>query len=190
MFKRRQKLTLFQSLKNLILPARGFEAGWDRRVIYYRHRLFRNADSTHKITAGVAIGIAISFSPFLGTHIFIAMFLCWVFRVNVFAGVIGTMAGNPWTFPPMFWLDYKLGAFLFQFFGVGEIVAMPDTLTLEYLFQNPLKLFLPLTLGGFICSLICWPVAYLACYLPVKGMRRAYRYQRIRAQRAKRFSQH
>lgn len=186
MFQRRHKQTLRQRITELFFPPRGLEEGWDRRLAYYRHRLFRNADSTKKVTAGLAFGVAISFTPFLGVHIFMAVFLCWLFRVNAFAGVLGTIAGNPWTFPLMYWLAYEVGAFLFYHFGIGDIIAMPDTLTLTYLFQNPLKLFLPLTVGGVICAILSWPLAYLACYVPVQNIRRDYhrqRQQRIEAKR-------
>lgn len=185
MFSRREKRTPFQNLKEMLIPS----MGWDRTVEYFRHRLFRNADSTFKITAGLAVGISISFNPFLGTHIFLAMFFCWLFRFNVFAGIMGTVAGNPWTFPFMFWLDYKIGAWLFQVIGIGDLIVMPDTLTLSYLFAHPLKLFLPLTLGGLICNIAFWPVAYALCYLPVRQMRRAYRYQRLLARRKRRAAQ-
>ena len=181
LFRRRQKLTLTQKFRELVFPAKGMEQGWDRRIAYYRHRLFRNADSAHKVTAGLALGIAISFTPFLGLHIFIVMFLCWLFRINVFAGVLGTIAGTPWTFPLMYWLAYEVGAFLFHYFGIGEIIAMPETLTVSYLFHNPLKLFLPLTVGGVICAILSWPLAYLVCYVPVQKFRRRYHEERRQA---------
>jgi len=160
--------------------------GWRRTYHYFRHRLFRNSDSSHKITGGLATGCAVSFTPFIGTHLLQAAFFAWIFRLNVLAALIGTIIGNPWTFPAMFWLDYQVGDFVFQLFGIEEMVALPEVLTLEYLFQNPLKLFLPMTLGGIIFALICWPLAYLALFFPVKVMRRAYYYQRLRLKRRKR----
>ncbi len=160
--------------------------GWGRAYDYFRHRVFRNSDSAHKITAGLAVGVAISLTPFLGMHLFLAIFFAWVFRFNVIAALIGTIIGNPWTFPAFFWLDYQVGTFIFHLFGMEDSIAMPKALTLEYLFQNPLRLFLPMTLGGIICALVTWPLAYLALFFPVRGMRRAYRYQRLRRMRKKR----
>ncbi|MGZ9108438.1 MAG: DUF2062 domain-containing protein [Micavibrio sp.] len=179
MFKRRQKRHPVTKLKEMIWP----RMGWDRAIDYFRHRLFRNSDSTHKITGGLAIGVGVSFTPFLGFHLAFAAFLAWAFRFNIIAALIGTVIGNPWTFPFFFWLDYQIGTLIFQAFGVESIITLPEILTLEYLFQNPLKLFLPMTVGGIICAVAVWPLAYLALFLPVKGMRRAYRYQRLRKKR-------
>jgi uncharacterized protein (DUF2062 family) len=182
MFKRRQKLHLVTKLKEMIWPS----MGWERAYDYFRHRLFRNSDSAYKITGGLAIGVSVSFTPFLGAHLLLAVFFAWVCRFNIIAALIGTVIGTPWTFPFFFWLDYQVGAFIFQAFGVESIIALPEILTLEYLFQNPLKLFLPMTLGGIVCAVAVWPLAYLALFFPVKGMRRAYHYQRLRRMRKKR----
>jgi uncharacterized protein (DUF2062 family) len=182
MFKRRSPLNPAQQLKEMIWPS----MGWDRAYYYFRHRLFRNADSAHKISGGLSLGMAVSFTPFLGTHLLQAIFFAWLFRFNVVAAVIGTLGGNWWTFPAMFWLDYVVGSAIFNALGVDELIAMPETMTLQFLFENPLKLLLPLTLGGIICAILSWPVCYVLLYWPVRGMRRAYRYQRLRLVRARR----
>lgn len=182
MFKRRSPLSPVQQLKEMVWPS----MGWVRAYDYFRHRVFRNADSAHKISGGLSMGMAVSFTPFLGTHILQAIFFAWLFRLNIVASVIGTLGGNWWTFPAMFWLDYVVGTAVFNAFGVDELIAMPETMTLQFLFENPLKLLLPLTLGGIICAILSWPVCYVLLYWPVKGMRRAYRYQRMRLTRARR----
>lgn len=165
--------------------------GWARTLNYYRHRIFRTGDSTYRIAAGLASGAAVSWSPFLGTHFAQAVLLSWLLRANVIAGFIGTAIGNPWTFPAMFWTSYTLGVMICAPFGLGETIALPEGMDftyflaepwefIEYLFGHPLKLLLPLTVGGYLCALLFWPIAYGLLYYPVRGARKAYHVQRRR----------
>ncbi len=171
--------------------------GWGRTYHYYRHRIFRTGDSTYKITAGLATGAAVSWSPFLGTHFLQALFLSWLLKANLLAGFIGTAWGNPWTFPVMFFLSYKLGAWLCGLFGLERIVSLPDRddfsyfmdhplLFLDYLFAYPLHLLLPLTIGGYLFALLFWPLTYVTLYYPVRLARRTYRLQRMKRRAMKR----
>lgn len=151
-----------------------------RTVQYYRHRLLRTRQTTHQITAGLAIGVAVSFSPLLGTHFFESLFLAWCLRVSKLAAFVGTAIGNPLTFPFMFWADYKLGAFIFEGLGLARLVALPDTLSWHVLYTHPLELFLPMLLGSVILGLVFGGLAYAVLYHPVKIMQKAYRDHRHR----------
>lgn len=51
------------------------------------------------IAAGFACGVAVTFTPFLGFHCILAVIIAWFIRSNVLAAAIGTVTGNPWTFP-------------------------------------------------------------------------------------------
>lgn len=55
--------------------------------------------SPHAIAAGVACGAAVSFTPFVGAHLTLAVIFAWLIRGNVMAAALGTAVGNPWTFP-------------------------------------------------------------------------------------------
>src|SRR5687768_11738955 len=81
--------------------------GWGRTLRYYRHRVFRTGDSTYRITAGLASGMAVSFSPFIGTHVGQGLALAWLLRASLLASFIGTALGNPATYPFIFWAAYK-----------------------------------------------------------------------------------
>ncbi len=189
-FKRRTPHHTFKRIREAFWPSQG----WRRTLHYYRHRVFRTGDSTYKITAGLASGAAVSWSPFLGTHFAQALFLAWLVRGNLLAGFIGTVWGNPWTFPVMFWASYTLGVMICTPFGLGDFVALPTGMDfshflgepwefLQYLFAHPLKLLLPLSLGGYLCALGFWPLAYAVLYYPVRSARKAYRLQRLKRRR-------
>jgi uncharacterized protein (DUF2062 family) len=173
MFRRREKQTIMQRMREAAWPSMGWSRAWD----YYRHRLFRRSDSPGQITAGLAIGVGISFVPLLGTHFVQAVIVAWLVRANALAAFIGTAVGNPWTFPLMFWLDYKVGALIFAVLGYGDLAALPHDLTWRFLLDHPLHLFLPMLIGGYLCAVFFFPVAYALLYYPVKMMQKSYRDQ-------------
>lgn len=174
MFGRRIKLNLIQRIRQSVWP----DMGWDRTWHYYRHRMLRHSATPAEIASGLAIGAGLSFTPLLGTHFAQAIFFAWVFRANILSGFLGTIVGNPWTFPAMFWLSYKVGEAVFAALGFGHLIDMPDTMTLEYLLANPLKLLVPMTIGGYVCAVVSWPVFYTLMYYPVKAMHKTYHHQK------------
>lgn len=191
-FKRRKPRGTAKKIKETLWPA----MGWGRTANYYRHRLFRTGDSTYRIAAGLAAGVAVSWSPFYGTHFIQALFFAWLLRANLLAGFLGTAWGNPWTFPFMLWTSYIVGIWICGLFGLSGFVALPAHLDagyftdepwefIRFMVSSPLKLFLPLTVGGYLCGLLIWPVAYLLLYYPVHFSRLAYIKQRRRIRRRK-----
>lgn len=185
--KRRKPQSFWRKAREMCWPS----MGWARTALYYKHRMFRGGDSTHRITAGLAIGASISFTPFLGTHFVQAAFLAVLFRVNWPAAMIGTFWGNPWTFPFLFWTSYEVGAFILTTLGFGDMIALPDMVNFEYLrdqpkeffgylLENPTKLLLPFALGGYFAAAMFWPFAYAALFYPVKSMHHLYHKERLR----------
>ena len=174
LFKRRDKQRLSKKIREALWPT----MGWERAYLYFKHRIMRRGAMPAEITSGLAIGAGVSFTPLLGTHFAQAVFFSWLFRANMLAGFVGTAVGNPWTFPAMFWLSYKVGEAVFRYTGFGEMIALPDVLTLEYLLANPLRLLVPMTLGGYVCAIISWPIFYALLYWPVKVIHRTYHHQK------------
>jgi hypothetical protein len=94
-FKRRDKPPILIRLREAFLP----RGGWRRALEYLGHRVRRLPDTPHRIALGFSCGVFVSFTPFFGLHFVAAGALAWLLRGNVVAGVIGTVAGNPLTFP-------------------------------------------------------------------------------------------
>ncbi len=172
-------------LKEAVWPS----MGWRRIGRYYRHRLFRTGDSNYKIAAGFANGVAVSFSPFVGTHVLQTLFLSWLLRASFIAGFIGTAIGNPWTLPFIFMLIYKAGVVICGLFGLTDFIALPGNLALHsffekplefmaFLFTHPFTLLLPLTVGGFVYGIVLWPLIFVVLYYPVRRARQLYDRQR------------
>ncbi|HNQ92589.1 MAG TPA: DUF2062 domain-containing protein [Alphaproteobacteria bacterium] len=170
MFGRRNKRRTIQNIREFLWPT----MGWQRTFRYVQHRLVRIKDTTGSIARGMAFGAAVSFAPVPGTHIASAAFLSWITRGNILASVIGTLVGNPWTFPFMWWGAYKLGDFVFFALGL-PVREMPAEFTWNNLVHeitnDPLELFVPWVCGGFILGALSWPLFYIIFYRIVRQAR-------------------
>ena len=186
MFKRRKQLSMVDRVLSIVWPARGFG-----RLIYYLiQRVKRMPGSTLSIAVGAAWGIAVSFTPFIGLHLLVGLFMAYLCRGNLLACLFGTFVGNPWTFPLFFYLDYRLGAFIVLEFG-GEVKSLGGTMTefMSLFIADPAlligALFLPILIGALIMGTIAWFAGFGFTYWAVAGWR-VHRAKRLEAARARR----
>lgn len=100
MSARRSQVSWTTKLKSRLWPQEGWKA-YGRNLLL---RLRRMPGTPRSIAAGVACGVAISFTPFVGFHLLLAALTAWIIRGNILASALGTAAGNPWTFP-FIWLS-------------------------------------------------------------------------------------
>jgi len=181
MFQRREPLGIFRKLRELFWPT----MGWVRAFQYVKHRIVRLSDSSHRIAVGLACGAVISFTPLVGTHFIQAGILAYIFRGNLLSAIIGTFVGNPWTFPFMWWAAMSFGSFLFGVFGLPASTALPEVVTFGVMWNlattDPLRLFLPWLLGGYLIALFSWPFFYVIFFYLVKSAKLA----RLRAHQRK-----
>ncbi len=153
--------------------------GIKRSVVYIKHRLLRVADSSHSIALGLAIGFGVSFTPLLGTHFIQAGLFAYILRGNIFSAMMGTFVGNPWTFPFFWWAGYSFGSFLFGVFGIEGTGTLPEHPSMAVLWEvlktQPLTLFLPWMLGGYILCAAVVPTVYPLYFLLVRAGKAARR---------------
>lgn len=156
LFRRRTKLRWWEYARRALWP----ESGWRRSLRYVWHRLGRLRDSPHGVAAGVASGVAISFTPFMGFHLIGAAGIAMATRGNVLAAWLGTLIGNPWTFP-LIWIGiYRLGALLTGL----EPSTHAERLSLDLLIHNPVHaikpIMLPMSVGGVPVAILGWFITY------------------------------
>ena len=173
MFRRRNSMSLIQRMRELVWP----RMGWSRVGTYLRHRVVRLAGSPYSIAAGLACGAAISFTPFIGLHFGLAALIAWLIGGNILASAIGTVVGNPWTFPFIWWGTFGIGEIVT---GSSKVADMPENLSLHYIFDHPLAVLLPMTVGGFLVAIVVWVSVFFASRYFVE------RYQRLRSERLRR----
>jgi len=99
-------------------------------------RLFRLGADPHAVAAGFASGAALSCTPLFGIHFLLAFGLAWAVRGHMVAAALGTVVGNPLTFPIFVSGAYGVGAFAFgvpdhlEGAGVGIILRDAFLITL------------------------------------------------------------
>jgi uncharacterized protein (DUF2062 family) len=108
LFRRRDRLPLRARVSGLLWPRSGFR----RAATYVGYRLLRLPGTPYSIAGGFAWGAAVSFTPFIGLHFFLAALFAWATRCSLIASAIGTAIGNPWTFPLIWAWIYACGGWL------------------------------------------------------------------------------
>ena len=116
------------------------------------------------ISAGFAVGVFISFTPFFGLHTWIAIAAAFLFRLNKVTCVTGAWVNNPLTMFPMLGVSFKLGRFLR---GRPPIELHLRGLEWRYLEKYASSVLLGTAIVGFCAALI----AYFACYYLVVQFR-------------------
>ena len=113
------------------------------KAIYERIRTrlrntFGAKEPPSRVAAALALGIAISFSPFQGLHTVIALLLAFVLKLNKPDVLLGTIFVNPWTLPIYFpaacWLGSRLTGVPMPHFALpspGELLQRLTSPTLE-----------------------------------------------------------
>ena len=118
------------------------------------YKIIRIKDFPESVSIGLAWGAAVSVTPILGLHLIICYLGTWIMRGNLIAATVGTIIGNPWTFPIFFYLDYKIGVFFY--FDKMENYEFK----LSFLFENFEELFLPTLLGSIPVAISVWLITY------------------------------
>jgi len=168
MFRRRLRRRPIRRLKELLWPS----AGWRRSTAYLAHRLRRLPGTPYGIAAGFACGAALAVTPFVGLHIAAAALLAWLIRGSLLAAALGTLIGNPWTYPPIFLWTYHLGTWML---GHGGTWPVPEEPTLGGLIEHPLQALLPMPVGAVPTAAFAWAAMFWAVRAAVVGYRRARR---------------
>lgn len=182
MFLRRKKITFPERVREFLWP----RSGWRRTISYLFHRVARLPGSPYFVAAGFACGAALSFTPFVGMHIALGCLLAWVIRASLLSAAIGTVVGNPWTFPFIWIWIYELGRWLLdetsgqvaeglnfsEFFGTFTEAFL--RFDLVYVFETAWPVFWPMVVGGIPTAVVVW----VAFYFPLKPIVGAYQRRR------------
>jgi uncharacterized protein (DUF2062 family) len=134
MFRRRIQHGWHRRIRDLFWP----RSGWRRSSTYVAHRIGRLPGTSYSIAAGFACGAAVSFTPLIGFHFVLAAMLALIVRGNLLASALGTVVGNPWTFPGIWLATYRLGSMVL---GQPQEGLTPERLTLMLIVEQPGQVF-------------------------------------------------
>jgi len=137
--------------------------------------LLQVEDSPRRVALSFAIGVFVSFSPFLGIHTGMSLAIAFVFRLNRVAILIGTWVNNPWTIAPVYTAGTLLGCALLGVSpaSLGEIDwALHGRAFYSALLEGFRPLLVPFFVGNTIVAAVAAVVTYLVA-LRVLARRRA-----------------
>ncbi len=173
MFQRRNPLPWAKRIAQILWP----KQGWRRAGSYVAHRLRRLPGTPYRIAAGFASGAAVSFTPFLGLHFLLAAVLALALRGNLMAAAIGTVVGNPWTFPLIWAWIYNLGTWIMGGNGTADDFSVTYLLQHPtFIFENFRRLFIPMVIGAVPTAVVAW----FLCFWPLRRMVDRYQTARLR----------
>lgn len=176
-FKRRERPPTYIRLREALAPRKG----WWRGLDYINKRLQRLPDSPHRIALGFACGAFVSFTPFFGVHILMAVALAWALRGNLLSALFGTAIANPLTFPLIATTSIGLGRSI-----LGHDVGVDDFHAVTHAFAEAMdaiwgtvqswfgygpsmlhglsvflhEVFLPYLIGGILPGLLVAGICY------------------------------
>lgn len=168
MFRRRAKPTTIYKVRQFIWPAMGLR----RLGAYVLHRVQRLPGTPYSIAAGFACGAAASFTPLIGFHFILSVFLAWLMRANWIAAMIGTIVGNPWTFPFIYVATFTVGRAIL---GLDEVGEAPKHLSIDLLLDDPRDVLVPLVVGSVPLGMAMWVVIFW----PLRWMVASYQGRRV-----------
>lgn len=144
----------------------------DRQKRYWLAKVKKLKGTPNSVATGIACGIAVSFTPFVGAHLVLAISLAWILRGNVVAAALGTAFGNPWTFPFIWFSILYTGR---KMLGTGyEGVADVDfaklfsgafdalvNMNFDVFWSDIWPILYPMMLGCIPYVLISWWLSYI-----------------------------
>ena len=128
-----------------------------RIIKLQKYKITKIKDFPESIAVGVAWGVAVSFTPLLGFHLIICYLGTWLMKGNLIAATVGTIIGNPWTFPFIFYLDYKVGTTIFL-----KRIDFYE-FKISFFVEHFEDLFYPTLLGSLPIAIIMWFVTFHIC---------------------------
>lgn len=113
------------------------------------------------ISAGFAVGVFISFTPFFGLHTPMAILAAFLLRVNKVTCITGAWVNNPLTVFPVLVAGYELGEAILG--RPPQQLAMKELnfdFALELLDTHGLPLLIGSSLIGFMAALVSYALLY------------------------------
>ena len=132
--------------------------------------LFRHQNGSPFFNAkGLAIGVFSGCFPFFGFQTLLGIFFAKLAKGNIVLAAIGTWISNPFTYIPLYYLNYKVGSFFLNNFSnnINE-----KSFVIDDLWKQGRTFSLSLLLGsscvGLLLALICGSIVFFIYKIKIK----------------------
>lgn len=127
-------------------------------TLLHDHSIWRL--TRRSVASAVAIGVFCAFIPFFG-QMLVAAALAIYFRVNLPIAVVFTWISNPFTFPPLFFIAYRIGSTLLDM----PMAYTRFHLSYEWVSNVLHEIWLPLLVGSILLGAAGAVVGYYSINL-------------------------
>lgn len=182
-FKKSVPITKAQTVKTVVANIFWPSLGMKRFLKYVLLKIKRLKGSPYSLASGLATGIAISFTPLIGFHVLLTIFITYLSRGSIVSSLFGTLMGNPWTLPVIAAFDYRLGSWILDknannsseaivvdnvivdFSDLGESFSRIITI-IQDPFANPFiaNVYFPAIVGSIPLVILAWSITYWLTY--------------------------
>ena len=118
---------------------------------------------------GAALGVFCGCFPFFGFQTLLGLFLAKVFKGNLFLAAIGTWISNPFTYIPLYFLNYKVGTTLIK---NSTDIQLDKNLLINDLWKQGGIVSLRLITGSFLVGLFLGSISGCIVFLLYKRKRK------------------
>ena len=118
---------------------------------------------------GTAAGVFSGCFPFFGFQTLLGIFLARIIKGNLVLAAIGTWVSNPFTYIPLYFLNYKIGSFLLQ---DDENIIIQPSLIKEEFWQQGWFVISRLILGSSVIGLLLGLISGTLTYYLVKILKK------------------
>ena len=147
------------------------------------YRFLRLRGTPRQIGLGMALGVFVGMTPFLGFHTVIAVMLAALMKWSKIAAGLGVFITNPFTAPLIYPLTYKLGVMVAGFSKISHFPRLFEPGGVVGIMKNSPMILVDLLVGGVIVGIPLALVSYYVAFYVVSGARK-----RMEARKSKRIT--
>ena len=118
-----------------------------------------------QISLGMALGLFIGMTPFMGFHTIAAVAMASLFGWSKLSAGIGVFVTNPLSAPFIYSVTYQLGSRVSGYTDPGRLTALFEDDGVMALIKSSPKIILDLLIGGVIIGV---PLAVIGYYITFK----------------------
>lgn len=107
------------------------------------------------VAGAMAMGVFVAFLPLPGQMLIAAALAIW-FRINITLAVTMVWITNPFTIPPIFFCNYRVGVWLLD----NEPKPFHFELSLHWLLNETSSIWVPLLTGSLVLGILLGTVTY------------------------------
>jgi uncharacterized protein (DUF2062 family) len=182
LFRRRKPAGFKEKLRELVWPRKGFL----RPPKYLMMRVLRLTASPHAVAVGVAAGVFVSWTPFIGVHFVMAFVITYLLSGNMVAAALGCAAfGNPLTYPFIWGITWEVGHLLLsrQDQMAGQTIDLAELFHKLHFTELWKPVLEPMLIGAIPPAAVTSVALYVLTFYTVRGFqarRRARLMERAR----------